>query len=185
MKHETKMQPRVAPGIATMPNSHGDRHQQTDKFRPCPPSQPSGWNLARTTCGYVMQACCSLRRWRVETDFQGAVRGRMRWNISGRGAALLNSRVFFGVIIRRAITDQYSLLSFFKDAEQMDYHRSRYALQPVIPCFNSARAIIEVASCIGRPRGQHGELLHGATSPCSVWQRLRVANRNVRGASCI
>lgn len=77
-----------------------------------------------TSCRLV--AVCGGGEW--ETDFQGAVRGRMRWNISGRGAALLNSRVFFGVIIRRAITDQYSLLSFFKDAEEMDYHRSRYAL---------------------------------------------------------
>lgn len=60
-----------------MPNFHGDRppaiSKQTSFVRPCPhpalpPSQPSGWNLARTTCGYVMQACCSLRRWRVETD---------------------------------------------------------------------------------------------------------------------
>lgn len=58
----------------------------------------------------------------------GGSSGKDEMEHFGRGAALLNSRVFFGVIIRRAITDQYSLLSFFKDAEEMDYHRSRYAL---------------------------------------------------------
>jgi len=98
--------PASFPGIATMPNFHGRRHKQTVKFCPCPPSVvpfPAQW-VEPGKDHVCLRHAGLLQVAEVESGDRlsgGGVRGRMRWNISGRGEegrGSLSPESFFVII---------------------------------------------------------------------------------------